>query len=154
MYILILIHLCHEASQQGYHRKIQPEWVMFLVPRISKLATVVPPGALWLRCPDFQGTQWSARATDFFSELIMGIMRSTVMGQSWSVCTHTWALGYWIIWIPWGSSIAIPSSPHPQNRTSWKIRKKNDPQEGSIPKRSPESQKCWPNIPWLIITEG
>ena len=67
MYILILIHLCHEASQQGYHHKIQPEWVMFLVPRISKLATVVPPGALWLRCPDFQGTQWSARATDFFS---------------------------------------------------------------------------------------
>ena len=26
-----------------------------------------PAGALWLRCPDFQGTQWSARATDFFS---------------------------------------------------------------------------------------
>ena len=68
IYILILIHLCHEASQQGYHHKIQPEGVMFLVPRISKLATVVPPaGALWLRCPDFQGTQWSARATDFFS---------------------------------------------------------------------------------------
>lgn len=74
IYILILIHLCHESSQQGYHHKIQPEWVMFLVPRISKLATVVPPaGALWLRCPDFQGTQWSARATDF----------SGTLGPSW-----------------------------------------------------------------------
>ena len=120
IYILILIHLCHEASQQGYHHKIQPEWVMFLVPRISKLATVVPPGALWLRCPDFQGTQWSARATDFFSG---------TLGPSWflqwtnhgnhEVNSHG-AYGAYVLtpglldigwyWNPWRSrSRALPS---------------------------------------------
>ena len=73
---------------------------------------------------------------DFFSELIMGIMRSTVMGQSWGIwgiCTHTWALGYWMILESLKveeSSIAIPDSQEPENS-----KKEVDPQEGSIPKR-------------------
>ena len=165
IYILILIHLCHEASQQGYHHKIQPEWVMFLVPRISKLATVVPPGALWLRCPDFQGTQWSARATDFFSGTLGPSWflqwtnhgnhevnsHGAVMGHMGHMYSH---LGSWIL--DYLDSLKVehchPLIPYLKNHLKIPGKKKEvDPQEGSIPKRSPESQKCWPNIPCFII---
>ena len=88
---------------------------------------------------------------DFFSELIMGIMRSTVMGHMGHMYSH---LGSWIL--DYLDSLKVehchPLIPYLKNHLKIPGKKKEvDPQEGSIPKRSPESQKCWPNIPCFII---